>query len=192
MLFAFAAFATALSMLPRDAVAQIPTVCTDGQSLANSVCCPITADGECGSSANRGSCVNLDTAAFGYNSSTTNVRVNWPHYYTRVCRCNDNYAGYDCSQCKFGYYGSDCSKKQVLPRRPIREYNGADWAKYNSILRKTRTYDSGYSVVLEEATPGTTNLTMTNVSLFHLYIWIHHYTAKDSQNPNPGAYIRHK
>lgn len=24
---------------------------------------------------------------------------------------------------------------------------------------------------------------MTNISLYHLYIWIHHYTAKDSTDP---------
>lgn len=189
-LVAFAALTAALSLLLRDAVAQIPTVCADEQSLANSVCCPSTADGECGGDANRGSCVDLNTTAFGYNASTTNVRVNWPHYYTRVCACNGNYAGYDCSRCRFGYYGPGCSNKRVLPRRPVRDFTDEDWATFNGILRLTRTYDSGYSVVLEEATPGTTNLTTTNVSLYHLYIWIHHYTAKDSQNPNPGTYLQ--
>ena len=35
-------------------------------------------------------------------------------------------------------------------------------------------------VVLEEAIPGTANLTMTNVSLYNLFVWLHHYAAKDS------------
>ena len=35
-------------------------------------------------------------------------------------------------------------------------------------------------VVLEEAVPGTTNLSMTNISLYNLFVWMHHYAAKDS------------
>ena len=35
-------------------------------------------------------------------------------------------------------------------------------------------------VVLEEAVPGTTNLSMTNISLYNLYVWMHHYAAKDA------------
>ena len=35
-------------------------------------------------------------------------------------------------------------------------------------------------IVLEEAVPGTTNLSMTNISLYNLFVWMHHYAAKDS------------
>ena len=184
--FAILGAATLSPLLLQDASAQIPTDCTDTESLESSVCCPTTADGVCGTDAGRGACVALDTARYGYDDNTTDVRVNWPHYYTQVCGCNGNYGGHDCSRCIFGYFGSDCSQKQVLPRRPIRELTDEDWVEYNDIIRKTRTYDSGYRVVLEESIPGNANLVTTNVSLYHLYIWIHHYTAKDSRTTMPG------
>lgn len=186
---ALAAIAAMLSfLLFQDAAAQIPAACTDATSLEQSICCPTTADGVCGADTNRGECVSLDTAAYGYSNETSNVRVNWPHYYTQVCQCNGNYGGYDCSRCAFGYYGADCSQKQVLPRRPLRDFTEEDWTTFLDILRQTRTYDSGYQVVLEESTPGNASLVLVNVSLYQLYTWIHHYTAKDSQNPDPGIY----
>ena len=172
--------ATLSLLLPQDVFSQIPADCSDAESLENSVCCPTTADGVCGTNANRGTCVTLNFA--GYSNETSDVRTNWPHYFTQVCECNGNFAGHDCGRCKFGYYGSDCSQKQVLPRRPIRELTNEEWIAFNDVIRRTRTYDSGYKVVLEESTPGNASLVVTNISLYHLYIWIHHYTAKDSQD----------
>lgn len=61
---------------------QIPTVCTDKNSLENLRCCPTTEYGVCGENANHGRCAKLKFDR--YSRNTTNVRVNWPHYYTHV------------------------------------------------------------------------------------------------------------
>lgn len=161
--------------------AQIPTVCTDQNSLVNSVCCPVTADGVCGEDANRGTCISLNFP--NYNATTSDVRVNWPHYYTQICQCNGNFGGYDCSRCQFGYYGADCSQFQVLPRPPVRELSDSDWADYINIVRMTRSYNSGYSAVLTESLPGTADIPTVNLTVYEFYVWIHHYTAKDSMDP---------
>ena len=81
--------------------AQIPTVCSDADSLENAICCPTTSDGVCGENANRGQCVSLATPP---RYDTADVRANWPHYFNQTCQCIGNYGGYDCSRCKFGYY----------------------------------------------------------------------------------------
>lgn len=177
--FAFTFVLCLLSL--RVSVAQIPTACADSYSLKNLRCCPSTADGECGEDARRGTCVELNFAR--HSNQTSDVRVNWPHYYTRVCRCHGNYAGYDCSRCRFGYYGPDCSVKQVLPRKPVRDLTDEEWEDFKNILNLTRSHDSGYQVVLEESLPGNDELVMTNVSLYGLMTWLHHYTAKDSRIP---------
>ncbi len=184
-LLAFGILACALSLLlPQNAFAQIPAVCTDPESLENSVCCPSTSDGVCGKDAGRGACEELDTASYSYSSVTKDVRRNWPHYFTRVCECSGNYAGYDCSRCKFGYYGPGCSQMQVLPRKPLRELTDEDWTEFRDIIAMTRNYDSGYKVVLEESTPGNASLVLIgDISLYHLFVWVHHYTAKDSFDP---------
>ena len=138
----------------------------------------MTKDGVCGEDANRGSCMPIDFE--GYSSETSNVRVNWPHYYTRMCQCNGNFGDYDCSRCKFGYYGDDCSRFQVLPRPPIRDFTALDWFKFHTILRLTRTYDSGYSAVLEESIPGNASIVTVPLKIYEYFVWLHHYTAKDS------------
>ena len=160
---------------------QIPEVCSDANSLEKSICCPSTADGICGEDSGRGLCVSLNQP--GYSTESTDVRRNWPHYFTQVCQCNGNYGGYDCGRCKYGYYGSDCSQKQVLPRRSIHEYTDEEWNEFIQIIRMTKTYRSDYVVILEEAAPGTSNLTMSNISLYDLFVWLHHFAAKDSGVP---------
>ena len=67
-------------LIPQFTVGQIPTVCTNKLSLKTLTCCPTTVDGVCGANANRGRCVKLNTPI----KITTNVRKNWPHYFTRV------------------------------------------------------------------------------------------------------------
>ena len=68
--------------MPQCTVGQIPTVCADEDSLENLRCCPTTDDGVCGEDASRGECVQLNLD--GYSTNTTDVRGNWPHYFTHV------------------------------------------------------------------------------------------------------------
>ena len=178
MIVAISAVVSLLQL--QSTVAQIPRVCADTNSLETLTCCPSTTDGVCGGNSNRGQCIELDLS--GYSRTTGDVRENWPHYFTQVCSCNGNYAGYDCSRCKYGYFGSDCSQKQVLPRRDVATFSDDEWDEYNEILNLTRYYDSGYVVVLKESFPGVADLQTTNVSIYFLYIWMHHYAAKDSSN----------
>ena len=167
-----------LGALSQIALAQIPTACADRRSLEDMTCCPATVDGVCGQDAGRGLCVATNFT--GHSTETTDVRVNWPHYYTRICKCSGNFGGYDCSQCTYGYYGPDCGTKAVLPRKPVRDFTDQEWEDFIDIIRQTKTYDSGYKVVLEERQPGTADLLMSNVSLFDLMIWMHHFAAKDA------------
>jgi len=73
-------------LIPQYTVGQIPTACADDDSLENLRCCPTTVDGVCGENANRGQCVSLNIT--GYSLNTTNVRDNWPHFYTHVSHGN--------------------------------------------------------------------------------------------------------
>ena len=168
-------------LLIGPASSQIPTACSDANSLENAICCPDTGDGVCGQASGRGLCVSLNQP--GYSNESTDVRVNWPHYFTQICQCNGNYGGYDCGRCRYGYYGSDCSQKQVLPRRPIHEYTDKEWNEFIQILRLSKTYQSDYVVILEESRSGTSNLSISNISIYNMFVWLHHFAAKDSSFP---------
>ena len=108
--------------------------------------------------------------------------------YTNVCVCRDNYAGVDCSRCKYGHYGTNCNQKQVLPRINILTFNDADWAKYIDTLKRARTYPSGYKVILQETNPATTGLQMADINLYDLFVWLHHYAAKDNECPGKAPH----
>jgi len=98
----------------------------------------------------------------------------------QVCQCNGNFAGYDCNRCKFGYYGDDCSQLQILPRRPIASYTDEEWEEFIEIIRLLHSHDSGYTVILEEIFPGDPSVLRSNITLYKLYVWIHHYASKDT------------
>jgi len=68
--------------MPLRTFGQIPAACADEESLENLRCCPTTDDGVCGEDAGRGECAGLNIE--GYSRNTTNVRDNWPHYFTHV------------------------------------------------------------------------------------------------------------
>ena len=113
-------------------------------------------------------------------------------FHVQICECNGNYSGYDCSRCKFSHYGDDCSQSQVLPRRPIASYNDEEWVEFIEILQMLRTHDSNYTAFLEESTPGNSSLLASNVTLYKLYVWLHHFASRDAFNPSklqPSNYV---
>ena len=172
----FAIIITGIVLLcPQSSVSQIPTVCTDEDSLGDMVCCPNDCGGE-----ERGQCVDIPLPS-SFSMTSTDVRANWPHYFNRSCNCTGNYAGYDCSRCKYGYYGDSCQEKQTIARKSVQSLNDSDWKKYIDILKRARTYDSNYTIVLNESEPGNTDIITTNASLYDLFVWMHHYAAKDSE-----------
>ena len=171
-----------MMMIFQPSNGQFPMACMDDTSLQNRRCCP----SNCGASSNRGSCMNINTPRPTGQYNSTTVRDNWPYYYTNVCRCNGNYAGFDCSRCKYGYHGSDCNEKIVLPRRPISELTPQELTEYINTLIMSRSHQSGYFVFLEEPTGPNDDLRRLNKtvanSLYDLFIWQHHYAAKDNDN----------
>lgn len=126
--------------------AQFPSVCVNTESLMTKECCPnLSGRGKCGVEDGRGECGEIS-----FVDNTISVRDGWPYYFTRVCMCTGNYAGYDCGRCKYGYHGEDCSSFDILERRSISKFSADDWKKYVDILSKSKMHNSGYMVFLKE------------------------------------------
>ena len=152
-------------------------------AIENLTCCP----NDCGGRA-RGMCQNIGSIS-SRTSTRNTVRDNWPHYFTHVCRCTGNYWGYDCTRCKYGYYGEDCSQNQTRPRESIQQLTDQEWRDYIQILKWTRTYQSDYVVFLNEVEPGDyANIQNQTINLYDLFVWLHHYAAKDNENMG-GKYV---
>ena len=163
---------------------QFPTVCMDSTSLSNKKCCPPYDGSECGSDDGRGRCESITLPV---DKTMTSVRDAWPYYFDRVCICAHNFSGYDCGRCKYGHYGVNCNSSIVVDRRPISEYSPHEWEDYVNILAQTKMHDSGYLVFLNEpqSSSDPSQLPQTNndiITLYNLFVWQHHYPAKDSEN----------
>lgn len=152
-------------------------------SLMEKECCPdFNGRGKCGEQDGRGKYGEI-----GSVDDTVSVRDGWPYYYQRICMCTGNYAGYDCGRCRYGHYGEDCNNFTIIERRPISEFSPEDWKKYIDILNKSRMHDSDYMVFLREPEDESykydiTLLQPTPIKLYELFVWQHHYSAKDNEN----------
>ena len=170
--------------------AQIPAVCATDASFRGRVCCPIPVDsgGPCGSNLSlpRGECVGL----LGVANDTTDVRYNWPHFYTRVCSCNGNYGDFDCGGCKFGYSGDDCSVKSTpRERRSLADFTDDDWRYYINAFKEAKSTQSRYVAITRETLPGEV-VTTVPLTVYDYAVWIHHYSAKDNKDRLAGMCTR--
>ena len=52
----------------------------------------------------------------------------------------------------------------------------------------SKTYQSDYVVILEESRPGTSNLSMSNISIYNMLVWLHHSASRDANLGDPGKY----
>ena len=176
--------------------AQIPRPCGNWETLSSQECCPAptaTEDaGQCGSNLTppRGSCASISAIVKGLqlDSSSTDNRMNWPHYFNKLCKCNDNYAGYDCGECKFGFRGDRCDKRHMRKRRSITSLNPSDRKKYIDALKmaKSASY-SRYMAIANDVAPPNTSL--VSVPLYDLFTWIHFFVGRENaQISNPIMY----
>ena len=169
--------------------AQIPRVCATTESLTSRTCCPIPtgASAACGNDLGRGECRLVSPYCYTQYPNNGDPRLNWPSYFfNRTCRCNGNYAGYDCGECKFGYEGNDCNTKSspLRMRQNIMDMTDSEWEDYNNkIITAKNAEESRYVILLfNEADGNAFNAKPVNISLYNMFVWMHHYVAKNNRD----------
>ena len=163
---------------------QIPKPCANDGNLARE-CCPTlflpdqTSAGPCGEDLDRGKC---DILNLPFVENEDDERKNWPiQLFERVCNCSGNYDGYDCGECKFGYTGEDCNTpKPRQMRQSLDTLTSESWSTYLEGLRMAKTTKSRYWVLTQDST-------LVNPTIYDLFIWIHHFSAKDNPILNRGS-----
>ena len=187
------------TILPR-AKAQFPRACTDLASLRNKTCCPIPKKftEPCGSDGNRGTCEKLVLRNWDYSYSHFDAfhydddRHDWPRaVYNRTCNCNGNFGGYDCSKCKFGYRGVDCTEKKTVTRRNFLKLSAEEKDRYMRYINESKYTTSDYVVATKfydeisdavKAKEDPSRL-FHNISQFDFFTWTHYYSARETIYP---------
>ncbi|XP_053568838.1 tyrosinase-like [Bombina bombina] len=165
---------------------QFPRVCTTHTNLTK-ICCPKWKDGSpCGSRSGRGECNDTMSLLYESLNQTGQVlqrnddRLLWPiHYYDRACHCNGNYGGFDCGDCKFGYFGSTCDRKRLLIRKEIREFSHLKRKRFFSYLSLAKMTTSKDFVVLSTGDRHHRDTyNFVDASVYNVFAWIHYYSMK--------------
>ena len=180
---------------------QFPRDCIDLDSLRDKICCPIPKGftTRCGFDGDRGKCQELTIRDWTFKYShyrpfqMEDERHNWPRaIYHKVCKCNANYAGYDCSKCAFGYYGKNCTQKKNLIRRNFLNLTAEEKDRHTRYVNMSKHYVSDFMLT---STPyKEINITLMegddptylfdNITNYDLFTWMHYYAASDTILPH--------
>lgn len=183
------AAAVLLLVLP-SSYGQFPRACSSAEVLLSKECCPVWAgDGSpCGEISGRGTCqdVVLSNEPVGpqFPFSGIDDRENWPVvFYNRTCRCQGNFMGYNCGDCKFGFVGANCTVSRRLIRKEIFRLTVAEKDKFIAYLNLAkRTVSAEY--VIATGTYGQmnngSNPLFADINVFDLFVWIHYYASRDA------------
>lgn len=126
------------------------------------VCCPtpVNAKLPCGNDLGRGYCARAEDISMG-------VETYWSKY-THMCFCNGNFDGIDCSSCKHGFTGKDCTEKVVSVRKDIQLLTSQQKSLYAKALQKMNNNTSVF--ILKNNDP---------IDVFHAFGVIHALTIKN-------------
>ena len=115
----------------------------------------------------------------GFNTNQTDFRYNWPaQIFTHVCKCTGNWAGYDCSRCKRGYGGADCTVKlDPVVRRNFLDLSASEKSRIIEILNMSKYIESDFTVPIDENLIGTDSFKA--LSLYDVFATFHYYTIRD-------------
>lgn len=163
---------------------QIPGACVANGKAIGTACCPIPPNvpgaAPCGSPS-RGSCSAISSIIPGLvinSSSTADVRDNWPYYFNMLCKCNGNFYGYDCGECKFGYGGDNCTEKKPLrTRKSVSSLSPTERDKYVEAIKlsKSNPNYTRYMAIRNERPPQ-----FVQIPLYDLFVWMHDFAGREN------------
>ncbi|XP_071589450.1 tyrosinase [Heliangelus exortis] len=178
-----------LSIL-QPSTGQFPRACANALSLLRKECCPLwSGDGSpCGERSRRGSCQNilLSQAPLGpqFPFSGVDDREDWPSvFYNRTCRCEQNFMGYNCGDCKFGFTGPNCNERQVRTRRNIFQLSNREKDKflaYLNLAKNTISQDYVIATGTYSQMNNGSNPMFRNINVYDLFVWMHYYASRDT------------
>ncbi|XP_026994519.2 tyrosinase [Tachysurus fulvidraco] len=176
--------------------AQFPRPCATAEALGTKTCCPVwPGDGSlCGAISGRGFCQDVSVSDLPngpqFPHSNVDDREQWPLvFYNRTCQCAGNFMGYNCGECKFGYFGTNCAERRESVRRNIFQLSVADRQRFISYLNLAKNTISPDYVILTGTRAqmnDTANLMFADISVYDLFVWMHYYVSRDALLGGPG------
>ncbi|XP_071393586.1 tyrosinase [Centroberyx affinis] len=182
---------TLLLQLLGSCVCQFPRPCANSEGLRTKECCPVwDVDGSaCGALSGRGFCTEVvvsdEPHGPQYPHSGIDDRERWPlAFFNRTCRCAGNYGGFNCGECRFGYWGPGCAEYRESVRRNIMTLSVAEQQKFISYLNLAKNTISRDYVISTatraEMGENGENPMFSDISAYDLFVWMHYYVSRDA------------
>lgn len=181
----------------RMCFSQFPRPCANSEGLRTKECCPVW-DGDksaCGATSGRGFCAEVEVSdephGPQYPHSGIDDRERWPlAFFNRTCRCTGNYGGFNCGECKFGYWGSNCAEYRESVRRNILTLSTVEQQKFISYLNLAKNTISADYVIstatrAEMGENGERPM-FSDINAYDLFVWMHYYVSRDAFLGGPG------
>uniref|UniRef100_A0A3P8WJV9 Tyrosinase n=1 Tax=Cynoglossus semilaevis TaxID=244447 RepID=A0A3P8WJV9_CYNSE len=175
---------------------QFPRLCTTREALLTKECCPEwEGDGSlCGMNSGRGFCQDVEVSdqpdGPQYPFSGLDDREKWPLvFYNRTCQCTGNFMGFNCADCKFGYFGEDCSERRESLRRNIFHLSRSErirFISYLNLAKHTISRDYVVATAPYAQMENGSNPIFSNVSVYDIFVWMHYYVSRNAILGEPG------
>lgn len=125
-----------------------------------------------------------------YPFSGLDDREKWPLvFYNRTCQCVGNFMGFNCAECKFGYFGTSCNERRESLRRNVLHLTRAERTRLVSYLNLAKQTTSRDYVVAtgtyREMGNGTAPM-FADVSVYDVFVWMHYYVSRNALLGGPG------
>nr|XP_002738430.1 PREDICTED: tyrosinase-like [Saccoglossus kowalevskii] len=174
-------------------MAIFPKVCLSGEIFASKECCPVPEGyvDKCGGP-ERGYCndivVNIVDSTDGFTGDFE--RFQWPTtFFNRSCQCLGNFDGPDCSDCKFGWSGKNCTNQTTRIRRNILNMTVEEVEQFKLYLIKAKNTISDYMIptTLYRNMDDGQQPMFTEISVYDFFTWFHYYSVWDNIVKHSGA-----